>query len=837
METRRQANQEFQYLEYPFSGIIRNWNRPNLNFNPTDFSEVYNCRYLAGGAVSKRSGETYYDATGISGTPTIQGIFQFQKEKEVESHFIIQGGDDLYEADNAPPATGNLDATTLLSGTGSSEFGDAVVFDDEFIYTAGSDYPQIWAGTSPLVDGFKKTVDNEVTFYDFIEEVTDSSTTTHAPLDSFDTAGNGDYFYVGYRRPISAIIITMGTNKNDVASVLTVKEWTGSAWSAVSNDDDGTDVAGDTLKQSGTISFDTTVGSAKPKLIDGVNLYWYRCEVDTQLSATVDIATVEVTCPFQTMVDLWDGQYRLIDGFVWYDASVDVYRDMLPRVVDEVDSTYAALASVTSSDYLHFGTFDKPRAFRIEVAESYGNTETASIDMEFWNGASWTDVSSPTENDDTSSNSKTMAQTGDIDFSQCPATASRRTLGGSQTPKRGVATRLQGWGGKIPLYWFRIKPSADFATGPRIKAIRYIPDMAVDYYYKHCTEFKDRLVLGNKTGAENSIRIGAYLQSGGLSGPDTIEIGFAGGAVNAIKKFYNELFVGTKERLYMIEGYDPSTYGTLRIPGSIGVWAPRSVEVIPTFPTEKGMRSVVLFVSKDGVYYFDGITATKVWGDDQDDLQDFWDTINTARIDNSYSTYLPSTREYLLQVSYGTSQTTHNRTIVVNCRNGGVSIYDWPFACLTAIRGSSDEDLIYAGEYSTGKVSKCYDGTYLAADGSSAINGYVKTIDNDYKQVMAELQCRGIGIVTKAETCTLTIEGFIDGKSTASAIDDSSNTSKTVSLANSGFSMKIANINDVSFNFYTLSWKFSNNVASQGFTLYKRSEQVRDVRWNQEAYP
>ncbi len=963
---------EYTVFEYPFSGIVRNHSKPNINFNPSDFAELYNARYVPGGAVMKRTGETDYDANGAAGANRISGIFQFNKENESENHFIIQSEDEsayskLYEANNepSPGGTGNIDATTLYSGSATGYgFGHAVNFNDEFIFTDGLDLPQIWPGTSPLCDGFKKTKNSENIWIDYLVQVTDNLTTTSANLNSLTTAANGSYFYVGYRRPIEAVIFTMG-NTNDTASVLSGYYWDGGSWTEVGSLSDGTDVAGDTLKKTGTVSFDSTVSTAKQKLIDGLNLYWYRFQVTVALDSSVTVTKCEVTSPMQDIVDLWDGKYRLVDGFLHRDGSAGAaFKDLLANVIDDVSSTTSSISALTPTqsvtgsfnltingdftsdttdwtannstiasvaggqagncleitrvsgtkqwaaatqtgmitgnnyrlqcyvkskssgdeafllevysiltgnqiaatsgttttswvqktlyfeldytsveirltkntvtagtmifdgltlvqaepDWLYLGAEEKPKAFRLEIDSATFNNNTATIDWEYWDGDAWSDVSS--ESDGTASGGATLAQTGNIDFFEAPSDAEKRVLAG-QT---------------IPLYWFRLQPSAA-CDNVNVQEVRYVPDLTVTDKWKYVTEFKDRVVYGNKVGLENSIFIAAYLQSGGMSGSDSLEIQFAGGAVQAQEKYYNELFVGTKEHLFLIEGYSPDTYGKLRIPGKVGVWAPDSVKVIPYYPTDGGMKSVVMFVARDGIYYFDGIKAVKVW-QAEDDMQEYWNGINTARIDDCYAEYFPGTREYFLQVSYGSSQTTHNRTIVINCRNGGVSIFDWAFACLRAVKGSSDEDMIYGGDYN-GYVSECYDGTYSTAIlGGSALkyNGYVKTVDNDFGGVLVEKQSRGIGVVAKAETSVCTLEGFIDGATSASEIDDDTNTSKTVTLTNSGYSMKIGNVTDIAFNFSTIAWKFSNNVINQGFTLYRRMEMVRSVRLISEAY-
>ena len=134
-------------------------------------------------------------------------------------------------------------------------------------------------------------------------------------IDSFDTAANNNFIYVGSWLPFRGAQIDLN-NKNDVASVLTVNYWNG-GWTAVDTISDGTDDAGDTMKQDGDVTWVVGTDWKRDSLLNigdttvretwgGDNLYWTRWEVSVALDTT-DLVTMRALNRSTTYAELAEG--------------------------------------------------------------------------------------------------------------------------------------------------------------------------------------------------------------------------------------------------------------------------------------------------------------------------------------------------------------------------------------------------------------------------------------------------------------------------------------------------------------------------------------------------
>ena len=136
-------------------------------------------------------------------------------------------------------------------------------------------------------------------------------------INSFDTAANDNYIYVGSWLPFRGAQVSLN-NKNDVASVLTVNYWRG-AWAAVDTISDGTDVgSSDTMKQDGDVTWVVSSDWKRDSLLkigdttvkeswSGDNLYWTRWEVSVALDSTVDLVTMRALNRSTTYAELAEG--------------------------------------------------------------------------------------------------------------------------------------------------------------------------------------------------------------------------------------------------------------------------------------------------------------------------------------------------------------------------------------------------------------------------------------------------------------------------------------------------------------------------------------------------
>jgi len=122
-----------------------------------------------------------------------------------------------------------------------------------------------------------------------------------------DTAGNKWIIFT--TRPAQAFkyyIKSRGENATGSATT-TCKYWDGTEFISTGGDSDGTDDTNGSMKQTGTFSFTSTDGSARPLHFEGLYLYAYLFELS---AGSAEIYQVTVDAPFQDIVDVWDGVYR-----------------------------------------------------------------------------------------------------------------------------------------------------------------------------------------------------------------------------------------------------------------------------------------------------------------------------------------------------------------------------------------------------------------------------------------------------------------------------------------------------------------------------------------------
>jgi len=135
------------------------------------------------------------------------------------------------------------------------------------------------------------------TYTEYRTQATDRVSTTHIPLDAMATT---DYLYMGFSEPALGVYFNIdGTNKNDNVATLDVEYCSTAvpgtlAFTDVAGDSDGTDAAGDTLKQDGVYTWtlptawvESTLGTKAAPLYS--KCWWIRFKPSATLSATVDI--------------------------------------------------------------------------------------------------------------------------------------------------------------------------------------------------------------------------------------------------------------------------------------------------------------------------------------------------------------------------------------------------------------------------------------------------------------------------------------------------------------------------------------------------------------------
>jgi hypothetical protein len=232
---------------------------------------------------------------------------------------------------------------------------------------------------------------------------------------------SGAKFYV--QNPVG---YTSGTTTCDTAY------WKAGGFTTVTNTD-GTSVGGKTLSQTGEIVFDTdTVGLAKPTLVFGRMLFWYRFRFHSiPLSTNRPVVFfITVLASIQPMTDIWDGTPVPLVG-VWKSPSDNKYYDVATNVanMDDVFIMGASLqhAKHTSIDISAFKTDDKMyfgATVRLcglkflmakdKKSDTERNKAAAVVLLDYFNGKAWTSVSDT--RDGTSQDGVPLWQSGIVTF-------------------------------------------------------------------------------------------------------------------------------------------------------------------------------------------------------------------------------------------------------------------------------------------------------------------------------------------------------------------------------------------------------------------------------------
>jgi hypothetical protein len=156
------------------------------------------------------------------------------------------------------------------------------------------------------------------TFVDGSQALQDGTTATALTLNSWDTAANLDFVYVGSHLPFRGVNVIIG-NTNGTASVLTVKyRKSDNTWADITATD-GTASGGATFAQTGNVTWtvpsdwkmDTLVGtgdSPGSKPPTGSPLYWTRWQVSAALDSSVTATGMNALARSTAYAELVNGQ-------------------------------------------------------------------------------------------------------------------------------------------------------------------------------------------------------------------------------------------------------------------------------------------------------------------------------------------------------------------------------------------------------------------------------------------------------------------------------------------------------------------------------------------------
>ena len=668
-----------------FSGGI-NWMDSPVNLNDNEIADCRNVRLTTKKSLTRRDGFVKYNSSAI-GSVEVKKIYHF---RDYTGNLIpvVQAGNNLYKGSSAFPNTGSF--TQIHAGSSGTSYGFLDAMWGKLIYTNGVDVPQVWEGNYGKCYGFKKTTDSGATFVDYTQQVSDEDSSTYASLGSMAST---HYVVVGSRVPkvkgIRFVISTPNTN----TATMTVAYWNGSSWTTVSNISDGTAVSGKTLAQTGDVTFNECTIALST--IDKSRGYFLRITVSATLSSTVNISAVYLIYDMQPLPSFWDGKTIKPDGFkVTFDGST--YKDYTSYVTDDSLSTVASLGGLSTSGYFYVQSVKKIRGIRIKMSTTNVNTNTATLSCSYWDGGFWQSL---TLSDSTAVGGATLAQSGEITWTW-PTAAQKRSIGNDTDT----------------FYQFRFAVSGTLSNNVDIAEVECLPEIDPLRPHQLLLYHKNRAFLANRADAKNYIFYSAQFLPDVWEGDDAGYIGVPSGReIMAMCRFYNDLFIGTPDEIYILQGYTPQTFGLLKInTGGVGVVAPHSVVPVGKY---------IYFLHSTGFYRFDGIGVVYISGK----IQKLFDKTDSAAIPDDMLSKVQgrfdrvnNCVEWIVRSGSGTQ---NNLKLIFDINSESWYVDTFTASAIATVSDAYSRDLQYHGDYS-GYV---YRDNYGNTDDGSTINAYIQT--------------------------------------------------------------------------------------------------------------
>lgn len=772
-----------------------------------------------GGGWKVRKGCVLHNTTAVDSTNGVDSLQMYKNPKQSDVHFLAQCNNLLYDSTTDPPTAGTTFGTSLGIAVGTTPGFSAVVGENMF-YADGSGRPVVYSGATPFCRGFlcHYDVDDDDTpevLVSYTREVTDGNTATGAVLRN----DIHDVYYVCSEEKASGIVVTLGSTVNAVTATCAVASWVAGAWDTRSTGfSDGTLASGKTHAQSGTISW-TLNSTDTMSVLGGIMGYWYKVSFSAAPTVSTSITACQVVFPASLISNKWNSVYSFVSAARLYIAATSEYRDITGAVTNESMSQVAALSDAVAGDYLYIKVPEPATGFGLGIPDGGANTTEENLDqIDVWNGTSWTAITTGIT-DETAASTIGFSHSGTIWFNAAAVIAKRRVFDWDSTPG----------------YWYRLSWDATLGGTTSIYMLLYAPFPEALGTTKGVVEFKNRLVCWGDPAYPNRLRISAQDAPTTFCGADSIWSEAFGDAteIKAVVPFYNELLVAKENSIWLFEGYNPSTFGSLRVADTIGLASPKSLKVIETgYPAmhKDEPLSVAIWQEVDGVYVLDGRKPRKVSASvDQYFNPENSSCVAAASIGNRQAFVDPINNEYHLLLP--TVELVYN---VVNDEWYPAWERALPLVCGIELRGTDGRKYIYGGT-SGGFVCQLESDTTdkSAANADVAITHSIRsralTVAPDpkggttqrftFRKVWAELKAR-----TTPTAKLVTVNTYRNQASSGTALG-------TMSLAASGYSLttpmlggSVADCDCIEIEFYSATADLEIEVASMLVEFDARGE-------------
>jgi hypothetical protein len=404
---------------------------------------------------------------------------------------------------------------------------------------------------------------------------------------------------IGSTRPLQGLKYYV-SKANIVASTLTGKEWNGTTWNTLTLTDN-TDT-GASLAVTGTVTFASTVTTAKPKYLEGYFLYWYQF---TLSAGEAELSHITLDAPFQPIIDIWDGLFRDIAKFFMFTT---VYLDYTVNLRTEnyitSDTTTYMPATISAfsdpNNCYEIGFTEKQTAIDIFIITA--NTTNPSVaSMDYWNGTEYTSVG--TISDGTASGDISLAKSGVISWNNnSTANETKKVVSNSG-----------------PLYYYRLKFTGAISAGTIIDYVAGIPAQKTISGYSFGIHAADRLLLGcNNYENKNEFLISAEERPNVFNGTDSYKI-LVGTNTPLIcgtslstqyaSNIYNMILAFKPDETWIIKWTQTDTgteWERFRVSPVIGCPAPQTLKTVSTVFGDTGTKVIGIWRSHDGIYISNG---------------------------------------------------------------------------------------------------------------------------------------------------------------------------------------------------------------------------------------
>ena len=266
-------NVQWQDSIFPFDGAWQPAYDPTV-IGPRNFEELTNIRYGENG-IEGINGYVTRVTNALSPYVNIKKGIHFRTNRTDDSYILVHAQDSsgngrVYQNKTAVGSVGDFESTQLHDDVSTNLAGRFSFGPTGTVAYANGEETKIWSGEEgPVGAVFLSTTSAGVNPVDYTEQLTNSRQDTSEVME-LDTGRR--YATIMTTRPIQSLKLYVKT-LNTVADTLQFKYWNGSAYAAVSNLVDGTDVGGIPLAQTGIISFDSTVTTARMISGQAINQY------------------------------------------------------------------------------------------------------------------------------------------------------------------------------------------------------------------------------------------------------------------------------------------------------------------------------------------------------------------------------------------------------------------------------------------------------------------------------------------------------------------------------------------------------------------------------------